>query len=86
LLKSYLSTDAMDRPVWQVVVTTGWTNNPATWPGVINWNVRGYLILIGPPTITAEFGRNESDRTVLVSLQDYCQLLQQYIIHVSASS
>jgi len=34
--------------------TIEWTNRPATWPGVINRNVRGYLIQIGPPTITTE--------------------------------
>jgi len=29
-------------------------SDPAAWPGVMNWNVRGYLIQIGPPTITTE--------------------------------
>jgi len=75
--------------------TIGWTNNPATWcqscppatwPAVMNRNVRGYLIQIGPPTITTTFARNESDRTVLVSLQDYYRMVKRYVIHVSASS
>jgi len=35
--------------------TTGWTNDPATWPRVMNRNVRGYLIKIGPSTFTTEF-------------------------------
>jgi len=35
--------------------TIGWTNDPATWPGVMNRNVRGYLLQIGLPTITTEF-------------------------------
>jgi len=30
----------------------GWTNNPATWPGVMNQDVRGYLIQIWPSTVT----------------------------------
>jgi len=35
--------------------TIGWTNDPASWPGVINRNVRSYLIQIEPSTITTEF-------------------------------
>jgi len=35
--------------------TIGWTNDRATWPSLMNRNIRGYLIQIGPPTITAQF-------------------------------
>jgi len=55
----------------------------ATWPGVMNRNFRGYLIQIGPPTHNRIFARNKSDRTALVSLQDYCQLVKWYVIQVS---
>ena len=30
------------------------TNDPATWPGVMGWNVRGYLARRESPAITAE--------------------------------
>jgi len=35
--------------------TIGWTNDPASSPGVIDRNVRGYLIQIELSTITTEF-------------------------------
>jgi len=35
--------------------TIGWASNPATWPGVMNWNARCVLIQIGLCTITTEF-------------------------------
>jgi len=61
--------------------TIGWTNDPATWPRVMNRNVGGYLIQIGPPTTTTEFSpENESDRTVLVS-----QIAKRHVMHVSTS-
>jgi len=35
----------------KVAGSIGWTNDPATWSGVMNRNVGGYLMQIGPPTI-----------------------------------
>jgi len=62
--------------------TIGWKNDPATWSGVMNRNVRGYLIQIGPPTIRNRIlSRNRSDTSVLVSLQDYSLPNGEIICH-----
>ena len=49
--------------------TIGWTYDPASWPGVVNRDVRGYSIQIGLSTITTELLPERCDRMVLVSLQ-----------------
>ena len=49
--------------------TIGWTNDPATWPCVMNQDVRGDLIQLRQSTITTEFSPETSDRTVFITVQ-----------------
>ena len=66
--------------------TIGWTNDPVSWPGVFNRNVRGYLIQIGPSTITTKF---LAEKRVIgrfkFTAKENCQKVKRHVIHVSTS-
>jgi len=51
----------------------------------MNGNVRGYLIQIGPYTITTEFSpETRAIGRFDFTAKDYCQIVKRYVIHVSA--